>query len=285
VSTLKSNRARQAPFCVRCSGVHALVERSGEYARAVRCPACSATCPECDGSGYQYFTDELGQMLYRECVCRQLDRRIQLFNRSGIPARYSAATLENFERKHEAKLENVVATVLRFIKEYQTGGRGLGLVGEPGCGKTHLMVATVRELTLRHGIEARFIEFSHLLTELKRGFDDGVSDASQLLSLSAVPVLVIDEMGKDLSTTWQVGILDELVSRRYNAGATTCFTSNYPFAVTRAPKSAEREAIKSVSLEQRVGSRVFSRLVDMCELITVDAPDFRKRRGIVPGPT
>ena len=70
------------------------------------------------------------------------------------------------------------------------------LHGDVGRGKTHLMVAMIRELIFRHGIPCRFIEFSRLLSMLKEGYSSGRSDAPLLSDLSEIPVLAIDELGK-----------------------------------------------------------------------------------------
>lgn len=277
---IEKRRQRTAPaFCQTCHGLRAVVAAEGLYARAARCPACAASCAECDGSGYALYRDPDGLLVYRPCACRLLDGRVRLYNRAQIPARYAASTLENFSVAPSAALVDVVHRMTSLAMQWKPSARGIGLVGEPGCGKTHLMTAVVRDLTLRRGIEARFIEFSHLLTELKRGFDEGTSDAGVMLELGAVPVLVIDELGKELSTNWQSAVLDELVSRRYNLGVTTCFTSNYPLKTGEGRGRMERDTVRVLSLEQRVGSRVFSRLVELCDLVTVDAPDFRRARA------
>jgi DNA replication protein DnaC len=84
-------------------------------------------------------------------------------------------------------------------------------------------------------------------------------------------------------------MLDELISRRFNSGLTTLFATNYflePRAVPEQPggwvrtRSAEfqREA-ESMTLAQRVGDRIYSRLNEMCDAIKLDpGRDFRKDR-------
>ncbi len=80
-------------------------------------------------------------------------------------------------------------------------------------------------------------------------------------------------------------MLDELISRRYNAGLTTLFATNYPLQSEAPPERAahvntrsrdfQREA-ELMTLEERIGQRVFSRLNEMCVFVRVVGPDARK---------
>ena len=91
--------------------------------------------------------------------------------------------------------------------------------------------------------------------------------------LVTLPVLVIDELGKGRGSEWELGVLDELISKRYNAHRTTLFTTNY--GLESSAKSTE--ASKGFeSLQERVGSRIYSRLIEMCKPIRISGRDYRK---------
>ena len=53
----------------------------------------------------------------------------------------------------------------------------------------------LRALILLKGVSARFVEFSHLLSDLKAGFDAGQGSASRIDPLVEVDVLGIPEPG------------------------------------------------------------------------------------------
>ena len=85
-------------------------------------------------------------------------------------------------------------------------------------------------------------------------------------------MLAIDELGKGRRSDWELSILDEIISKRYNQKRTTIFTSNY------GPKNgpSSQSGIVRENLRDRVGDRVFSRLHEMTQFIHVDAHDFRQ---------
>jgi DNA replication protein DnaC len=161
------------------------------------------------------------------------------------------------------------------------------LYGEVGRGKTHLMVALLRELVLDRGISAKFVEFSHLLADIKQGFDVGQGTGVLLGPLASVGVLAIDELGKGRNTEFEGTVLDELVSRRYNAGlpilATTNFAPGSPTGAARgnAADLDARGRVRNVpTLADRVGDRVYSRLREMCDFVPLLGEDWRERRHV-----
>lgn len=279
--------------CLRCDRERYLIQAERELTRAIICPECFETCPACDGHEYTYFIDAKGYEVARRCsICGALKRRIQAFNEARIPRRHSAATLQNFEThlirpdgsRAEAvgNLNRVRFRLYNWVKGFAPGERGFLLHGPVGTGKTHLLAGAIRHLTLEKGIPARFVEFTHLLSDIKEQFDQGRGESAVLAPLIDVPVLAIDELGKGRNTDWQLSIIDEIISKRYNRSLTTLFTTNYPVEAVAAPAGDadsidfRRQAAMS-HLSERVGERVFSRLFDMAEFIAIDAPDYRRR--------
>ena len=58
---------------------------------------------------------------------------------------------------------------------------------------------------------------SPTLGSLKLAYDQGRGAQKLSTSSTNVEILVIDELGKEQSD-WELGVLDELITRRYNQG-------------------------------------------------------------------
>lgn len=274
----RASEARDA-----ANGPPVLVRARGELAQAEMLPD-QPPCPICGGSGRVIGWRDNVRTVGR-CRCQQLPDRIGRFNRAGVPARHAASTLTSFalgmgrsEGATKAYTE-IIRWKSRFEKALQGEETwpGLLLHGSVGRGKTHLMVGLVRWMVLELGIEVRFVEFTRLLTLLREGYDKGQSDRSLLNELVAVPVLAIDELGKGRLTDWELSVVDELISRRYDAMACTLGTSNYPPGVPagRPLANLAEGARMTQTLGDRVGDRVYSRLRDMVEFIEVGGLDYR----------
>ena len=191
-----------------------------------------------------------------------------------------------YQEMHEASdfpgtFSPVKTLTQRWLDRYTPGAENRGLVieGPPGRGKSHLLCAVVRELVFRHGVPVRFVEFTHLLSRLREGMDKNDGDATTLTPLVQVPVLAIDELGKGRKTDWELAIIDEIVTRRYNSGGVLLATTNFPHKAPARPRDvpATLAAGGIESLEDRLGERVFSRMRETVDFCVAGGMDFRQR--------
>ncbi len=239
--------------------------------------------------GYSYAT---------LCGCALLQRRVNLFNEAMVPAQFFHATLTGFEITHFSQ-EEARTNSRKLVDVYPLEKRGLLFMGPPGVGKTHLAAAMIKILTLDKGYFCKFIDFFSLLASLREGYARGKSDSEITTPFINAPVLVIDELGKGRNNEWELNILDQIISKRYNNShdTTTIITTNYtvrkeltaPFAgaVPRGKKSSVStdskefaEEIFGETLPERVGNRIFSRLLEMCKMIEMDGEDYRVLKNI-----
>ncbi|MGQ0505691.1 MAG: ATP-binding protein [Myxococcaceae bacterium] len=282
--------------CTKCEGKSYRTESRGEFSLAFVCD-CTKTCKRCGGKGFlqvsleQTFSEKVGPKSYdvlAPCMCRLLEGRVARFNDARIPGKHAKASFDNYVVGF-ASQDRAKKVGLSFATGYRKGQQNKGYIlsGTVGTGKTHLLCATLSHLMLEVGVPVQYVEISLLYATIRRGFQEGKSGGEIIEPLSKVEVLAIDELGKGRGSQFELETLDELIARRYNAGRTTLFATNYSLAPEKksvkvaGPRSSEElkgAGKDSELLRERVTERIYSRLCEMCEFVElgVDLPDYRR---------
>jgi DNA replication protein DnaC len=147
------------------------------------------------------------------------------------------------------------------IQEELDAGRGLWFFGDPGTGKTTLAMLVSRT-ALEAGRSVAIYSLPKLLTRIRRTFDErpGEQSYAELFErLATVDLLHIDDLGAENRTEWVLEQLYSLINERYEAGRALMVTTNN-----------DPEA-----LEEQIGKRVVSRLVEVCDVVHMFGSDHR----------
>jgi DNA replication protein DnaC len=223
-------------------------------------------CPACDDTGWKPVEVDGVRRVVR-CECWQDGHARRLFEDARIPPRYRRCDFDNFQVYPNEKLINAIGAVRRFAENFPASSKGLCLIGPHGIGKTHLAVAALR-VALGRGCEGLFYEVSDLLRLIRSTYNPVIKTAEMqiLQPLLSVPLLVLDDVGKEKTSEWVEETMTFIVNSRYNQRLITIFTSNYA-------DDPDIEALDS--LRVRVGSRMYSRMHEMCEFIDWGGADYR----------
>lgn len=226
-------------------------------------------CPKCYGTGMEVVEGKGA----RRCSCRQggeAGSLQTLLNKSRLPKRYHKCTLANYHPIPEQDTQLLAFRyAYKLVENYPVIERGLLLMGPVGVGKTHLAAAILQGL-LEKGINCLFYETGALLKEIQDSYSSeaGTSELKVLAPIYETEVLVLDELGAAKPTDWVRETMMQIIGTRYNEEKLTLFTTNY---------YDERRLPVEETLEDRIGTRLRSRLYEMCRTVIIEGEDYRKR--------
>jgi DNA replication protein DnaC len=229
-----------------------------------------ADCPKCHGFGVLETKD--GRALLT-CECRQGADMEARRRAARIPERYRSCTITNFNHLSDSQ-RAAKAFARRFVESYPAVSAGVLITGPVGVGKTHLAVAILAELLDTKAVRGVFCDFTELLDRIQGSFGRSNEESADdiLAPYRDTELLVLDELGARRPSDWARDVLYGLLNTRYNRKRATLVTSNY---------ADEPDKPGGETLELRVGSAVRSRLAEMCQLLPIAGPDYR--REIRPG--
>ena len=271
--------------CHECKGRGYIIEDGGFVLKAKLCH-CVTNCPSCQGS-----CKNLQNGLTRSCLNvegKDPKRIVNIFNAADLPSRFFDADLIKFSN-NTGNCKKIVSEIMVWVKDYINGvqSKGFVLSGDVGVGKTYILVAVAKKLA-SYGVDVKFVDFHELLNVIKSGYAEDRSEETVIGPLVKAQVLCIDELAKGRNTDWEQEKLDQLIMRRYNANKVSIYSTNYSLKEEDSSGSnfldeyqyqdEESRFNPSVfgSLEKRIGSRIFSRLVETSLMIEIQGSDYRK---------
>jgi DNA replication protein DnaC len=229
-------------------------------------------CSLCNGTGWKAFpvSEDGGVERVARCDCWRENVSKRLIAEARVPRRYHHCTLNDFVTYDNDTLEDALSRSRKMAAEFPVVPRGLFFLGEPGVGKTHLAVAILKQVILTRGARGLFYDTRDLLKVI-RGTYNAVVKTTELDVLRPVmeaDLLVLDDLGAEKTSEWVEETLNLIVNTRYNERRATIFTSNYP----DVPPESSHDII---SLHDRIGFRMRSRLHEMCEFLDLEGADYR----------
>lgn len=167
---------------------------------------------------------------------------------SGITPRFAESTFATYRATTPAMtqaLETCQSYADNFGEHFQAG-RNLLLCGNVGNGKTHLASGIVQHVIRLHRAVAVITTAAEIIRVFKRTMvrDAGYTEGDVINELASFDLLVIDEVGAQAGTLYELSALHEVLDRRYNLIRPTVVVSN----------------LDARDLSQYIGERALDRL-------------------------
>jgi DNA replication protein DnaC len=167
---------------------------------------------------------------------RKMRERVQrIIGESGMGFRFLRRTFATFEitsdnkRPHKAAKNYVdtFSSMLPSRENLEPGRNGLFITGPKGTGKTHLAAAIANQL-MQQGTAVICMTMIDLLERIKRTYERSKDSESTVLNLyKQVPLLIIDDIGKEPATEWGISKIYAIINGRYEGYMPTIVTTNY----------------------------------------------------------
>lgn len=226
----------------------------------------SDVCPKCGGNEGEFYVVD-GNTYWRDCECLIQKRQERLIQASQITEEFRKKTFKSFDYKTVSDLvKQAYFTAGTYAKEFETiknnRSNGLALIGRPGAGKTHLLMAAANRL-LEKGVEVIYFPWVEGLADLKSDFDKLEEKVSRL---QRCQVLYIDDLfkGRKEPTEFQLEQIFALINYRY--------LNKLPVMI-----SSEWTISRMCDFDEATGSRIKEMCRDHLVVLDKDNLNYRLR--------
>ncbi len=195
---------------------------------------------------------------------QRIDRKLKLRQAEincNIPARYKDAEFDKYEVTNDGQTEAKYVSEIycTAFSENKKSGCCLIFYGFKGTGKTYLGCAIAKNL-IQNGFTVKYSSVLKIAGEIQRTFnrDSDISQNQIIDNYATYDLLILDEIGIQQNSQWELNMLYELINRRYEKTLPSLVIAN--ISKEDVIKGADPETLIDKHLCKHLGSRVVDRL-------------------------
>lgn len=220
----------------------------------------------------KFDTDE-----WQECDCAKIRRINRLIKSSAITEEFQKMGFGNFDVTNvDPQVESMKKIALAYYQHFDNVRNerinSALFIGQPGCGKTHLLTAISNNLMFKKQIPVLYFPFRDGMNNISANDFEKKDEIMQ--QMKQVEVLFIDDLfkpigGKPSVKGWMAEIMFEVVNHRY--------LNKLPLLV-----STELTFESLVMIDEALASRIFEMASDFTVTVTHNMANnyrLRKLRG------
>lgn len=207
-------------------------EKHGEYTSLLlgagkSRPAQWMNCPTCleDDQRLRFEAEQAEQAARWE-----RDRMEAKIGRACIPARFAEKSFENYraETPEQQKAVRVCREYASNFEQHKADGRCILMLGDVGTGKTHLAAAIANQVLRQTKHTVLYVTVSQMIRHVKGSFDreSDYNESDAYKAFATPSLLILDEIGVQNATEFELTALFEVVNWRYEDMLPTMVISN-----------------------------------------------------------
>lgn len=181
------------------------------------------------------------------------ERLKERMDNCNLGERWQNRTFDNFQRDRQP---DAFDQCRLFAGRVLNGdSRSILLSGSVGTGKTHL-AAAIAHWCIEQNM---FVLFGNVVDMFQALRDAFSTDEDILADIKSMPLLVLDDLGKENRTEWTRETIYSIINYRYEHMLPTVITTNLTMG----------------ELQTQLGAATVSRLMEMCDYVEMNGSDFR----------
>lgn len=222
---------------------------------------------------------------WTECECAKMRKINRLIKSSGITEEFRKMTFGNFDDSNvHVQVKKMKEIALMYYKHFDvmrnTRVNSALFIGQPGCGKTHLLTAVSNNLMYKKQVPVMYFPFRDGMNDIAA--NDFARKQEIMQHMKEVEVLFVDDLFKPIGgkleydrqgnpkiVKWQADIMFEVINHRY--------LNKLPVLI-----STELMIDELIRIDEALTSRIFEMAQDYTVTVEKNMDNnyrFRKLRG------